>query len=97
MEEGKNLIASLTEKTADSYFMLLCRDIQYYTVFNITEDKFLNAFADEVIDCLHDIGAIKSIDFALDNSAEIWVQPVGEEPMVMYLFPYDKGVITCHC
>lgn len=96
MKEGKEIINNLQKQVPDSYFMLLCRDCDYYTIFNIKKDRILNTFADEVIDCAHDLGAIKSINPAVEDAVEIWVHPVDEEePTLMMLFPYDRGIIEC--
>lgn len=99
MQTGLNTIQSLRYKD-NNYYMLLCRDINYYTLFHknnnpMLDENDLGKFANEVVDCVHDIGAIKSIDETTDGAVEIWVQPVGEDPMAMYLFPYDQGVIEC--
>lgn len=99
MLEGKQIIQSFGKNKNNSYFMLLCRDINYYTIFHSEYNPMvwddLNLFAEEVIDCVHDIGAIKSIEDTLDGAIEIWAQPIEGEPVAMYLFPYDQGVIEC--
>lgn len=82
----------------NQYYMLLCKDISYYTIFHDNRDPMnedLKPFAEEVIDCVHDVGAIKSVEETGDGAIEIWAQPIGEDPLVMYLFPYDQGVIEC--
>lgn len=81
----------------DNVFMLLCKDTSYYTVFISRNKKSLPKFSDEVIECIQTQGCIKAIDLTEDGSAiEIWVQPApANEPVVMYLFPYSKGVIEC--
>ena len=87
-----NVFVKLSDQT---YYMLLCRDINYYTIFKIdvlADD--LNRFSEEVIDCVHDIGAIKSVE-EVDGAIEIWAHPVDGDPVAMYLFPYDAGVVEC--
>lgn len=78
------------------YFMLICRDINYYTLFAIdsnSEDRI----EQEVLNCIKDIGTPKSIEqIEGTETIEIWVQPENDEPLVMYFFNYDKGVIKCH-
>jgi hypothetical protein len=84
--------ASIANQT---YFMLLCREMNYYTLFKLDKDNSgLCNIASEVFDCAEDIGAIKSVE-PVDGAIEIWVHPVYEEPVAMYLFPYDAGVIEC--
>lgn len=82
-----------------NYYMLLCRDINYYTIFYVYKGLVvpsnLSSFSSEVLDCAQDIGAIKSIEPAPGDAYEIWVHPVDGDPVAMYLFPYDAGVIEC--
>lgn len=88
----------ITEGEPYEYYMLLCRDMNYYTIFVIEEetDISLSAAADEIWGCADYLGDVKSVT---DNGGaiEFWVQPREEdsEPVVMYLFPYDAGVIKC--
>ena len=98
-EEGytkaKDDIRGLAIRTNARYFMLLCKDISYYTLFHIDiMSEELVDLDDEVIDCIHDIGAIKSVE-PVDGALEIWAHPVEGEPVAMYLFPYDAGVVEC--
>jgi len=98
MQEAKDIIKKYTDCDRTTYYMLLCKDINYYTVFHVDPlfKEDYNTIVDEVIDCLHYIGAIKSV--SLNNSGEgieIWVHPVDSDPMVMYLFLYNNGVIQC--
>lgn len=95
-----NLIRKYKNEIGGKYFMLLCRDLNYYTLFTIG-DKIPIAqeyprIEREVVDCLHDLGEIKSVEKIEEtNAIEVWVQPEGEEPLVAYFFNYDKGVIVC--
>lgn len=98
MLEAKKIIQTFGQDLKNDYYMLLCNDINYYTLFHKEYDPMtwddLKPLADEVVDCVHDIGAIKSVEKTTDG-IEIWVQPIENEPMVMYLFSYDQGVIEC--
>ena len=85
---------------ANTFYTLLCRDINYYTLFHCV-DKIAGydeepAAADEVVACASEVGVIKSIEVMDNTVVEIWVHTEGEdEPLPMYLFPYVEGVITC--
>lgn len=93
--EARKTIQTFGHDQNNIYYMLLCIDINYYTLFQTTQlNNDVNRFADEVIECVHDIGAIKSVE-EISGGIEIWVHPIDREPMVMYLFPYDQGVIQC--
>ena len=95
-EEAHLHITDMATSSNNTYFMLLCRDINYYTLFKLNKDNNgLCNIANEVFECVEDIGAIKSVESVEGDAIEIWVHPVDEDPIVMYLFPYDAGVIEC--
>ena len=95
MYDAKDIINEYGKETRNKYYMLLCRDINYYTLFNIDlETSALEDFGSVVLDCVTDIGAIKAVDQA-EGAIEIWVHPTEQEPLVMYLFTYDSGVVSC--
>lgn len=78
----------------DKFFMLLGKEIGYYTVF-MREPIANETIGEAVIDCLNSVGTIKSIDKLENNDAiEIWVVKENE-PTVLYFFPYNEGVIIC--
>ena len=79
------------------FYMLICRDINYYTLFTMsTSGESCPRIEREVLDCLHDIGVVKSIEqIEGTETIEVWVEPERDEPLVMYFFNYDRGVITC--
>lgn len=90
-----NFIRKYKNEVDGKYYMLICRDLNYYTLFAIAESDE-HRIEREVVDCLHDLGEIKSIERLEDTEAvEIWVHPEGDEPYVVYFFNYDRGVIVC--
>ena len=97
--QKKELIYNFCNETANNYYMLLCRDTNYYTVLHrIHADASLDFIADVVTECAETQGAIKSIELTEDKSAiEIWVDnPCFEDcTYVMYFFPYDGGIEVC--
>lgn len=91
-----NLVRKYKNETEGKYYMLVCRDLNYYTLFAIGESEDHLRIEREVVDCLHDLGEIKSVEKIEEtNAIEVWVQSEGEEPLVAYFFNYDKGVIVC--
>lgn len=99
IHQKKEMITNFCNETQNSYYMLLCRDTNYYTVIHrIGADASLDAIADVVIECAETQGAIKSIEITEDGGAiEIWVDNIYFEDgvYVMYFFPYDGGVEVC--
>lgn len=79
------------------FYMLLSNEIRYYTLFHIDFNTINTySFEEEVIACLEELGYIKSIELNADGVIEIWVTQDSENTIVLYLFPYDEGVIICH-
>ena len=100
IDEAMEVIKNFMLETANTFYMLLGRDINYYTIFHCIEQVVgydeVPAAAAEVIACVQDWGAIKSVDFNEHKDAiEIWFTKEDGETYVMYLFGYDGGVITC--
>ena len=79
---------------SSNYYMLLCKDISYYTLF-IKDANSKDNFGSEVIACAEYLGDVKSIELNEDKSAiEIWFTNQNSS-YVMYLFNYEDGVILC--
>ena len=88
------LIAEYKSKSNDNHHMLLCRDYNYYTIFEWSEFPPLEKFEDAVIEIINELGTVYSIEQLEDGAIEIWIKPIEEESvMAFYLFPYDPGVV----
>lgn len=98
IQNGINIINQFTQ--TNSYYMLLCRDINYYTMFETGWDESNETVGEAVIDCFNYLmGELKAIDLTDDgNAVEIWFA-VGEDNGLVarcaYFFNYDEGVILC--
>ena len=96
VQKKKLEIGDYIKITQNQVYMLLFKDISYYTVF-------IGNFADrqpmeqEVIECLQYLGAIKAIEVDTEaNMVECWIHQRGEEqPIAGYFFAYDGGTILC--
>ena len=77
------------------YFMLMCREDNYYTVLRVRKAKNPDTFEDLIIELLQEHGDIKDIDYDTDKqSLECWVQK--EDDVKMFkLFNYNWGVLEC--
>ena len=91
LTEIKNYVDDLK----NTFYMLLCRDINYYTVFMIDGDAN-EKFEDVLLECLKTFGQIKAID-EVDGAFEIWIENEFFDggPYAFYFFPYDAGVERC--
>lgn len=78
------------------YFMLMCREDNYYTVVHVRKAKNPDIFEDLIIELLQEHGDIKDIDYAdkTKDSLECWVQK-GDEVRMFKLFFYSWGVVEC--
>ena len=94
LNDKKQIIKNLHKTTNNNHYMLLCKDYNYYTLFE-SESILRKSFEDLVIDIVSNLGEVYSIDETADQVAlEIWVKPEGETmPLAFYLFPYDQGVV----
>ena len=92
------MIDKMCEWHDDEYFMLLCRDMNYYTILHKSNIwatlKVCDELGTTVIDCLSNVGSIKSIEY-VDKNIEIWVVK-DNEAFCFYLFPYSLGVVEFH-
>ncbi len=83
------------EMHKDDYYMLLCHEIKYFTVF-IKDGESDEKIEDVLLECLNCIGEIKSIERTEDKEAiEIWVTTPENDTYVMYFFDYGRGIVPC--
>ena len=77
----------------EKYYMLLCREYNYYTVFeknNCVDQPFVYA----VIDIIKDLGDIHTVNKNDDGVLEFWITPYGEDDVyAFFLFPYERGIV----
>lgn len=95
MEEGIDCINDFAKERDNVYYMMLCRDQNYYTLFHYSNGmhEFSN-MANAVIALLQEIGTIKGIEFDnVSQAIEIWITSTKGTTNAYYLFPYDAGVV----
>ena len=89
-----DLLMEYFHKSNNYYHMLLCKDYNYYTIFNLDDTLSFPNFAGAVCTIISELGDVYSIEQLEDGAVEIWIKPAGEESaLAFYLFPYDKGVV----
>lgn len=95
IEQAKKDLALYFEGCGSTYFMMLCRERNDYTIFRLESDDKYEKAAEEVYLCLDERGEILSVNKTEDDYAyELWIRRSGLVYMFM-LFPYDSAVITC--
>lgn len=75
----------------NQYFMFMCREKNYFTLFKYKEIARFKAMSEQIIEIASSLGQVKCIDFS-DDHVEVWISD-GKESFVYMLFGYDDGVI----
>lgn len=88
---------------ANRYYMLLCRELADYTLFNSTDlliSECSEVMEADIQDCFNNRNMeIMMMDINNDNVVEIWVrvnhteEDIPNEIYLYHLFPCDMGVI----
>lgn len=96
IEEKLLEIRKFVDETKNKFYMLLCRDINYFTLFMLDLKLADETIESVLLECVDNLGNIKAID-QVDGAIEIWVENEFFEngPYAMYFFPYDGGVEVC--
>ena len=95
IQQKKEMIAGfLKNNSSNKYFMLLLKEIDYYTLF-VTNENSNENMSDVIIECLQNLGAIVDINDESAGAIEVWVKDEFNEAHIGYFFPYDQGVIEC--
>lgn len=94
--EKLTMMRRFIDATKNKYYMLLCHDIKYFTLFDFDIKLAIEPFESIFTDCVQTLGKVKAID-EVDGAIEIWIENEFFEngPYAMYFFPYDGGVEVC--
>lgn len=95
--EKKQNIRNFVNKTNNKYYMLLCRELNYYTLFDKQDLLIIkDNIEDAVIECAQDYGDILNINESGEGAIEVWIRNNEDKNVYMLLFfPYDLGVVIC--
>ena len=95
-EKERNIINKFFNKKGASSYMLLCKDISYYTIFNYENSKMAEYenLGYAVLDCIVAVGDLVCADEIEDGSGiEIWVR-TPDDNLCMYLFECSQLMVT---
>lgn len=73
------------------YFMLLCNELRYYTVFHMADFNAKRMW-DELKDVMSYVGPVCLMEKDSNNCWSVWAKSE-DEPHLFYMFPYDNGVV----
>ena len=92
----RKLINNFFNSIGRTSYMLLCKDISYYTIFTYEDNKMANyeTLGEAVLDCLQSVGQLICADLTEDgNAVEIWIR-TEEDNLCMYLFKCSDLMVT---
>lgn len=99
LQNARSLINTFHEKHKNRYYIALCHNIRYFTVYDTSPNDIKIdisvTLGKEVIDCTKNIGEILDVQLS-DNeySVEIWFKTDSERGAeCLILIPYDKGIV----
>lgn len=92
---AKLLIADWYSKNKDTFYMLLCNERNYYTLFDMTRESAIGAdLAYEVQDTVRYIGTVHDISVDTNGMIAVWAKWRDTDNIhCFYLFPYGQGVV----
>lgn len=79
------------DEIKSDYYMMLCKEISYYTVF-INGDYSHSSLGEMVRECLAFVGNVLTIDYSNKECLDIWIR-INEETQCLHLFNYTRGVV----
>ena len=93
--KAKKLINDYCDGIDSSHFMLLCKDISYYTIFKYGFSDEFSTLGIAAITCAQELGDLISISLTEDEQAiEFWIKTPEAEVMCMYLFDCTQMIVT---
>lgn len=93
LAEGLKRVSEYAKAAKQQYYMLLCKDINYYTLFKVDNtNSSNNPIEAEVLACIEDLGEVLDIVNML-NYVELWFKDNESNVYCALLFNYDSGVI----
>lgn len=80
----------------NTYYLLYGRDIHYVTLFKTPDGEATPLSAIELLRTIAEVGHLISMDFNTETGAsciEIWVRTDKSKAELLYLMPYDAGLV----
>ena len=96
LEDIKIIKDFIKDAYVGNYYILLCKDINYYTVFSIKGYDFIGeSLSNELMSCLDNVGEIVAFDLNdAKDAIEIWIkEKKTKKAYCILFFNYTNGVI----
>ena len=87
------------QRSANKHFLLLCKDINYYTIFSKNFSKHItdnfDEMANDIFSCLSDISvAVKDVEYFEDQPVcSFWIETEDQEIMMVAFIPCEDFVV----
>lgn len=93
--DAKLIVADWYNKHKDNYYMLLCHERNYYTLFDMTRENVIGAdLAYELQDTIRYVGTVHDISIDTNDMIAVWAKWHDTDDVhCFYLFPYGQGVV----
>jgi hypothetical protein len=93
--KAKRRVQDFLSSNPSQYYMMLCNEERYYTLYTFTGYYKFAEMAEEIIDIASHIGAIKDVSISDEHDAMLfWIVPDGDDlPHLYALFDYTQGVV----
>ena len=93
--DAKLIIADWYNNHKNNYYMLLCHERNYYTLFDMTRANAIGAdLAYEVQDTIRYVGPVHDISVDTNDMIAVWAEWRDTGNIhCFYLFPYGQGVV----
>ncbi len=90
--DAKAKVRNFLAHNFGKYYMLLCNELHYYTVFDLMKPNSSITLVKELFNViLVELGTLKAVEIN-DTSIEFWIEKDGECHMYAF-FNYDRGVV----
>lgn len=102
IERLQESFKNMCEFNCNQYYMLLCADQSYYTIFKMTRtpQNSITSFYNTLQEIIEEFGTLITFSEAVSSppSLELWIRPNDQpedkkEVFCYYLFPYDGGIV----
>lgn len=91
IEAAKFKIRDSFDIDLSRYFMLVCNELHYYTLFHMNTQLHGAELINELFNIVKDLGQLKAVEVT-DSMVEFWISRDGECHMYAF-FDYDRGVV----
>jgi hypothetical protein len=91
--KAQKTIQSFLSSHPSKYYMMLCNDRRYYTLYTFVQDFQFKQMSKEIIDITKNLGVVKEIKVSDDDDCIMFWIMHNDEAYLYLLFNYEAGVV----